>query len=239
VINKLLLSTVALAALAGTAFAADLPSRHAPPVYVPPPLPVFTWTGIYVGGQVGYNFGKDSNNANPSSSNSNGVIGGAHIGYNYQFPGSQFVVGLEGDVEGTSAKATSLLGGFDTDSYRPNIQGSVRGRLGYAVDRALFYATGGAAFGGIKNNYSSVLGTDSLSHTRVGYTLGGGVEYAINNNWSVRAEYRYTDFGHYTDILTNSAAGAAVRKHDTDNRVEAGFSYKFDTFNPAPVVARY
>jgi outer membrane immunogenic protein len=238
VINKLLLSTVALAALAGTAFAADLPSRHAPPVYVPPPLPVFTWTGVYIGGQVGYEFGRDSNNVNPSSSNNSGVIGGAHIGYNYQLP-ANIVVGLEGDVEGSSGKANSLLGGSVADSYRETVQGSVRGRVGYAVDRALFYATGGAAFGGIQNNYLSALGADSASHTRVGYTVGGGVEYAINNNWSVRVEYRYTDFGHYTDILSGSALGNAVTKHDTDNKVEAGFSYKFDTFNPAPVVARY
>jgi outer membrane immunogenic protein len=238
VINKLLLSTVALAALAGTAYAADLPSRQAPPVYVPPPLPVFTWTGIYIGGQVGYEFGKDSNGFGQSSS-TNGVIGGAHIGYNYQFPASNFVVGLEGDVEGSGAKATTAyLAG--PSYYNESIQGSVRGRLGYAVDRALFYATGGAAFGSIQNNYFGAAGSeDSLSHTRVGYTVGGGVEYAIDNNWSIRAEYRYTDFGHYTDVLANTGAGGVVTKHDTDNKVEAGFSYKFNTFNPAPVVARY
>ncbi|MGD0635798.1 MAG: outer membrane protein [Beijerinckiaceae bacterium] len=235
-INKFLLSTVALAALAGTAFAADLPSRHAPPVYVPPPIPVFTWTGVYVGGQVGYEFGKDSNDLNPSSTSTSGVIGGAHIGYNYQLP-NNFVVGLEGDVEGTSARGTTTYA-FGPGYYKEGIQGSVRGRVGYAVDRALFYATGGAAFGGINNNYYGV-GEDSPSHTRIGYTVGGGIEYAIDHNWSVRAEYRYTDFGHTTDYLTNSDAGAAVRKHDSDNKVEAGFSYKFDTFGPTPVVARY
>jgi outer membrane immunogenic protein len=235
VIHKLLLSTVALAALAGTAFAADLPSRQAPPVYVPPPIPVFTWTGIYIGGQVGYAFGKDSNNINPSSSSTSGVIGGAHIGYNYQLP-NNIVVGLEGDVEGSSARATTNYGAV-TGYYNEAIQGSVRGRAGYAVDRALFYATGGAAFGGIRNNYFKGAAEDSVSHTRIGYTVGGGVEYAINNNWSVRAEYRYTDFGHYTDYLTNTAAGAPYTKHDAENRVELGFSYKFDTL--APVVARY
>ena len=80
---------------------------------------------------------------------------------------------------------------------------------------------------------------DSPTHMRVGYTVGGGVEYAIDSNWSVRAEYRYTDFGHYTDVLTNAGAGGAVTKRDTDNKVEAGFSYKLDTLIPAPVVARY
>lgn len=236
-INKLLLSTVAFAALAGTAFAADLPSRSAPPVYTPPAIPVFTWTGFYIGGQVGYEFGKDYNSAAGYSTSSNGVVGGAHIGYNYQFPASNFVIGLEGDVEGTTAHAYNYFGIGGLDYYKEQIQGSARGRIGYAVDRALFYATGGAAFGGVNNSYYAPgFGSVSTSHTRVGYTVGGGVEYAISNNWSLRAEYRYTDFGSYSDI---GPTGVSINKRDTDNRVEAGFSYKFDTFAPAPVVARY
>ncbi len=259
-IKKLLLSTVAVTALAGTAFAADLPSRRAPPVYVPPPaIPVFTWTGLYVGGQVGYEFGRSNGFAsNPvlgglaaAGAKPDGVIGGAHIGYNYGLGGmpafgglgSTFVVGVEGDVDGSNYKSTYLLGGI-SDSTRQNIQGSVRGRLGVAVDRALFYATGGVAFGDLGNNYVNTLNglTDSYSHTRVGYTVGGGIEYAITNNFSLRAEYRYTDFGKFSDVLaTSTGGGVAVRHHETDNRVQAGFSYKFDTFSPipAPVVARY
>lgn len=264
-INKILLSTVAVVALAGTAFAADLPSRRAPPVYAPPPpIPVFTWTGVYVGGQVGYGFGRDNSFASATatgvglastSAKETGIIGGAHIGYNFStqslpLVGSAFggvlgaggVFGIEGDVDGTSARGNYGLGGIAVTT-RDNIQGSIRGRLGFAIDRTLFYATGGAAFGGLQNTYVNTFtgGTDSLSHTRVGYTVGGGVEYAITNNWSIRAEYRYTDFGHYTDILGNATAGGvAVRHHETDNRVQAGFSYKFDTFSPvAPVVARY
>jgi outer membrane immunogenic protein len=241
-IRKLLLSSLALASLAGTVFAADLPSRAAPPVFTPPSIPVFSWTGIYIGGQVGYEFGTDSNDLNPSSTSSSGVIGGAHIGYNYQFSASSFVLGLEGDVEGTGAKATTSYPGAGvagvTGFYNEGIQGSVRSRVGYAVDRALFYATGGTAFGGIKNNYFDTVGNqDSTSRTRFGLTVGGGIEYAISNNWSLRAEYRYTDFGRYTDTLANTNFGGTVTKHDTDNKVEAGFSYKFDTYTP--VVARY
>ena len=105
----------------------------------------------------------------------------------------------------------------------------------------MFYATGGAAFGDLRNNYLNVVtgALDQASHTRVGYTVGGGVEYAFTNNVSVRAEYRYTDFGSFTDNLANSTGGAFnVRHRETDNRVQAGVSYKFDTFT-APVVARY
>lgn len=253
---------VALALLSTSAFAADLPSRRAPPVYAPPPpIPVFTWTGFYIGGQVGYGFGHDSTLASATatgiglastSASERGVIGGAHIGYNFSTQSLPFfgnalgtagVIGVEGDVDGTSARSAYGLGGI-AGYGRDDIQGSIRGRLGFAVDRALFYATGGAAFGGLHNTYVNTItgATDSLSHTRVGYTVGGGIEYAISNNWSLRAEYRYTDFGTYTDVLGGSTGGGvAVRHHEVDNRVQAGFSYKFDTFSPlaSPVVARY
>ena len=260
-IKTFLLSTVALAAMAGTAAAADLPSRRAPPVYLPPPpIPVFTWTGLYIGGQVGYEFGRSNGLATASvggagiaanGSSPKGVIGGAHIGYNFStqslgfgtpgFLGGGLVLGIEGDVDGSNYKSTYALGGL-TDYTRQNIQGSVRGRLGVAVDRALFYATGGVAFGDLGNSYVNGINGlgDSISHTRVGYTVGGGVEYAFTNNWSIRAEYRYTDFGTFTDNLaTSTGGGVNVRHHETDNRVQAGISYKFNTFGPVPVVARY
>lgn len=258
-IRTLLLSTVALAALAGQAVAADLPSRRAPPVYMPPPpIPVFTWTGFYVGGHVGYEFGTSkgliTNNvtgvaAAVGSANANGIVGGAHVGYLYSTQGIPFfggalgsggVIGLEGDVDGTSARANYLIGAV-ANSSRENIQGSVRGRLGVAVDRALFYVTGGAAFGSLTNSYASPFGVDSYDHTKVGWTAGAGVEYAVTNNWSVRVEYRYTDFGRVNDVLVASTPGGigTASHRITDNRVQAGFSYRFDTFTPAPVVARY
>ncbi|MCX8253389.1 Porin [Beijerinckiaceae bacterium RH CH11] len=252
-IKKILLSTVTLGALAGTAFAADLPSRRAPPVYIPPPIPVFTWTGLYVGGQVGYEFGKSNAFASAGNRvglsaanvNANGVIGGAHVGYNFSTQSLGFgnfgglgagglVLGVEGDVDGSNYKSNYLLGAV-SDATRQDIQGSVRGRLGVAFDRFMVYGTGGAAFGDLKNNYTFGALNSSLSHTRVGWTAGGGVEYAISNNWSLRAEYRYTDFGTFNDQI----GAVNVRHHETDNRVQGGFSYKFDTFVPAPVVARY
>ncbi len=247
------------------ALAADLPSRHAPPVFAPPPpLPVFTWTGFYVGLQAGYEFGRSTafatSNLNgaglvANSASPDGVIGGGHVGYLYStqslpFLGQAFgnvlgaggVIGIEGDVNGANYRRTYALGGF-TDGTRENIEGSVRGRLGIAVDRALFYATGGVAFGGLQNVYTNTVtgGLDSISRTRVGYTVGGGVEYAITNNVSLRAEYRFTDFGSFNNTLAAASAGGVnVRQRETDNRVQGGISYKFDTTPlAAPVVARY
>jgi outer membrane immunogenic protein len=221
--------------------AADLPSRAPPPVYLPPP-PIFTWTGIYIGGQIGYGWGTDNgslfaidsagNSASGAfSTNPQGVIGGAHVGYNLQI--NQWVLGLEGSVDGTSLSGTSTFGVADTlggagtvtASTRSDVQGSIRGRVGVAWDRALIYATGGVAFGGFDTNYTDPGGylnvipgtTSSFSNTRVGWTVGGGIEYAVTNNWSIRAEYRYTDFGTFTEapfpgaVLSTSILPAVVR----------------------------
>ena len=164
--RRILMASVGAMALAGSAFAADLPSRAPPPVYVPP-APIFTWTGIYIGGQIGYAWGTSNTNLGDNfgdfvsfSTNNSGVIGGAHVGYNLQL--SQFVVGLEGDVDGSSLKKTvygdpfidSFISVPTTISGNLGVQGSIRGRVGYAWDRVLLYATGGVAFGGFNGNVS-------------------------------------------------------------------------------------
>jgi outer membrane immunogenic protein len=260
--RKLLLASAGAIALTGSAaMAAE------PPVYPPPP-PLFTWTGIYLGGQVGYGWGTENERLFASNgtlffegrfdSFLQGVIGGAHVGYNLQI--DQWVLGLEGSVDGTSmtrtvtptffgniANVTSISEETSTD-----VQGSVRGRLGVAFDRLLFYATGGVAFGDFKANFANttrlgflpVGGPFSFSTTRTGWTVGGGIEYAVTNNWSVRGEYRYTDFGTFRDApfatsFTGGFVATANHRFTQQNQVQVGFSYKFDTWVPAPVVAKY
>ena len=269
-IRKVLLSTVALAAISGTAFAADLPSRRAPPVYIPPPIPIFSWTGFYVGGDVGYAFGKDLATQYPAGGTPvafnvgrrSAIIGGAHVGYNFStqslpllsglgsIGGGGLVVGVEGDITGSDYQGTQNFPGARTLSERDSsdVQGSIRGRVGVAVDRALFFATGGAAFAQFHDNYAAAgaaaagapaIGTLSTSHQRIGYTVGGGIEYAITTAFSLRAEYRYSDYGHYTDT-TFGTIGAFNEAHRiTMQRATIGFSYKFETPQAQPVVARY
>jgi outer membrane immunogenic protein len=243
-IRKFSMATAALIAATGAAAAADLPRRSPPPVFVPPPL--FTWTGFYVGGDIGYAWGKDGVNTTfggAASGSPQGVVGGGHVGYNYQV--NQFVVGLEGDVSGADFRnnIASFATGTVYGVHVP-IEASIRGRLGYAWDRALFYATGGAAFADIRNTYfgGTILPAAGASFnsdkTKVGWTVGGGVEYALSNNWSVRGEYRYSDFGRTTDIVFGTGAG--VSSHVTEHAVRIGFSYKFDMYAPpAPVIAKY
>ena len=271
-IRKFLLSTVAMAAIGSTAFAADLPSRRTQPAYVAP-VPLFSWTGFYLGGDVGYAFGRDSvrnfSGVGPDvfyqTGAPSGTTGGAHIGYNLStqslpilgpiaggfssipfiggFGGAGGVVGVEGDVQGTDYRSNVAFGPT-TFTSRNEISGSARGRIGIAVDRALFFATGGAAFAQFQNSYAGPFfagGFSQPSHTRIGWTVGGGMEYALTTQFSLRAEYRYSDFGRYTDFpaFAAGAAASAFQHHDTMQRVTVGFSYKFDTPMAAPVVARY
>jgi outer membrane immunogenic protein len=245
--RQILLASVGATAIAGSAFAADL---RPPPVYLPPP-PVFTWSGLYMGGQIGYAWGSDpievASVFGPPNAFFNdkpqGVIGGAHLGYNLQI--AQWVAGLEGTVDGTSVEGSrTSAGGFVTMSTREDVQGSIRARIGIAFDRFLIYGTGGAAFTNMTNGYSlgfPFFQQETDTKTRSGWTVGGGLEYAVTNNWSIRAEYRYSDFGRSPDFpfpfITNGTV--VFTHHLTQNQVQAGFSYHFNSYSPAPVVAKY
>lgn len=238
--RQILLASVGAIAISGSAFAADL--RPAP-VYLPP-APIFTWGGLYLGAQIGYVWGSDPIEVDslvPSAffnTQPNGVIGGFHAGYNLQL--AQWVAGVEGTVDGSGLHGTRVSDSGVSLGTRTDVQGSIRARLGVALDRVLIYATGGAAFAGFTNNYAFGDLTETDSKTRAGWTVGGGLEYAVTNNWSIGAEYRYSDFGHVVDFpfSTLTLGTVIVTHHLTDNQVQARLSYKFSPA-PAPVVAKY
>jgi outer membrane immunogenic protein len=246
-LTKFFLSSGLVLAMAASAAAADLPSEKGPPVYVPPPPPVFSWTGVYIGAQAGYGWGHKSDYtlfpggavAQGVGSNPSGFVGGGHVGYNYQI--SQFVIGLEGDVNGSTGHSNEANFGF-VGNGREEFDASIRGRAGVAFDRILIFATGGVVFGDFNSSVTDPFGVVE-SHNRgdIGWTVGGGLEYAIDNNWSVRGEYRYIDYrSGGINYTTLALSPFTVHQHLTDNRVQAGFSYKFDMFAPpAPVVSKY
>ena len=249
-----LLSTVAIAALAGQAFAADLPARKEAPVYVAP-APIYNWTGFYGGVDIGGSWG----NANlwvpgnpltfSHNASNNGVIGGGFIGYNYQI--NNFVIGLQGEFDGTgngNSRFTSAVGQFGDvfqSSFNQNWIASLDGRLGYSGfgwDRTLFYVIGGVAWSQQSANLTDLTTGFGVnrSSTQTGYDIGGGVEYAFTNNWTGRIEYRYYNFGNNTNSFNDFAlipAGTFYRTTLTDNVVRVGLAYKFGA--PEPVVAKY
>ena len=178
------ISAGALLVIAGTTsvLAADLPSTKGAPVYAPPP-PALSWTGVYVGGQVGIQWGQtswdrfDPTNTTEISSElpytNNGVVGGGHVGYNYQV--SQFVFGLEGDVEGTNyhgngaSNDNTLL-----NTTRTNVEASIRARAGIAWNELLFYLTGGGTYANFHNNVQESTRAPFLRVTALAASAGPG-----------------------------------------------------------------
>jgi outer membrane immunogenic protein len=247
--KKFLLSSVAFLGLATGAMAADLPSRTmAPMAPMISAVPVFTWTGFYIGAQVGYAWGDDENNFPANALVFNGVtyepfdsgfggdndsfLAGVHAGYNYQF--GSIVVGIEGDVEGLFGddedefdnivySAPGVPATFAFSGNTLDWQGSIRARVGFAFDRAMIYATGGFAFGGVSGGFSSAL-IDNGDDTITGWTLGAGVEYAFTNNLTTRLEYRYTSFEGDDSVFNGvSFGGDELDFH----AIRVGLSYKF------------
>lgn len=200
---SLLASAAALVGLglAAPAAAADMSGRYPAP-YVQP-VPVFTWTGFYVGANAGYGWGSST------FDNPGGFIGGFQAGYNFQFA-SPFVLGIEADLSFT---------GMSAGSYSLDYLGTVRARLGYSFDRFLVYGTGGFAYGQGSADFFSL----SSSATQTGWTLGVGAEAAIDRNWSMRAEYLYVDLGSTT---FPTFVGPVATGLDA-NILRAGVNYRF------------
>ncbi|MBP0582337.1 porin family protein [Labrys sp. LIt4] len=218
---KMRLALAALLLTSTSAFAADLAPQAVEPV-APVVAPVYNWTGFYAGLHAGATFGKGKAEV-PSiparaSYDATGFLGGAHLGYNAQFDGG-FVVGLETDIDYSSFKKSKTVLGTRTE-FKNEWQGSTRARVGYAFDNILPYLSGGVAYGSVK---ASAAGLGSVSDTRVGWTAGGGVEYAIDQNWIVRGDVRYVDLGEDSSLVQ----GARVKtKFDAVNAT-IGASYKF------------
>jgi outer membrane immunogenic protein len=235
--RTVLLSTAA-SVFSLSALAADLPARMepaAPVAYVP----AFSWTGFYLGGALGWIGTKPEYTTGAvvlgtpfvvsSSSSKDGLSYGILSGYNYQM--GQLVLGVEGDFTGWTVgkvRYTAITGDFLTANSKWG--GSIRGRLGYAADRALLYLTGGAAF--ISNETS--IPTTGISiggdGTRVGWTVGGGLDYAFTNNWFTGIEYRYSQYETKTfvypiPILNLGFVG--FKQELSTNQVTARIGYKF------------
>ncbi len=219
---KKLLLTSAAAATVGAFVTAG---AQAADLYVPappPPAPVWSWAGPYVGVHAGVIDGDIDDNlgtgisapptrptggnlslsaapsTNADSMDPNGIMGGIQAGYNFQF--DSIVLGLEGDVSLGDVDDTiypSVLTSADRMEAQMDWMATIRGRLGWAMDRTLFYVTGGMAFTDLelKMDIAGGVTSDKDTNSYFGWTVGGGVEHAFTDNISLKAEYLYTDFG--------------------------------------------
>jgi outer membrane immunogenic protein len=243
--------------LGSAALAADIPLKAPPP-------PVWSWTGFYIGGNVGYSWGSANwsysdpsfTGTNTGSQKLDGFIGGLQIGYNWQL-NPMWVLGVEADIQGSGEKGSSsfsdpyfcdFCGGGSEQAVDGTVSsairwfGTARARAGVLVSPTmLLYGTGGLAYGGI-NTSGSFFDTApgctpaicnwafSQTATKLGWTVGGGVEGAIANsrNWTWKVEYLYLNFG----SLSGSSFGADPLAYSwstsvTDNVVRVGVNYLF------------
>ena len=215
--------------------------------------PADSWTGFYLGVNGGYGWSASSDRfAYPPYDNGRTIVpafggidpkggfGGGQIGYNWQgvLQNPRLVLGLEADIQSADISA----GGADADAppttWKSSVDwfGTVRGRLGYAFDGVLIYATGGFAYGDVKNSAAM-----PATHTRpneivfqsggaaTGYAAGGGVEYKIAPAWSLKGEYQYIDLGEHVPAwagtpINHEIAGIKIGD-DAFHSVRVGLNY--------------
>jgi outer membrane immunogenic protein len=182
--------------------------------------------------------------------NSKGGIVGGTVGFNYQW--TWFVAGVEGDLDWSGMRWSqtspisqdAFLGlsstGTVTATYKNNVLSTFAARFGVAADHALFFAKAGGAwtrenfdFNGADPTFGVITGSDSFS--RLGWMVGAGVEYAITNNLTLKAEYNYVDFGNKNETLTiNSTlagpATATINSKLTMNVVKFGVNWLFNGY---------
>jgi opacity protein-like surface antigen len=231
-----------MAALPGQA--ADLrPSYKAAPVVAAPS----SWTGIYIGGHVGAGWGTKEYNEFllgltefDSSHTVNGVLAGAQIGANWQSSWMVFGVEVDGSWANLRGRGNcSIVGAFNC-STRVDALGTATVRFGAAIDHALIYVKGGAAWARDRFTVSDPIGliTSSVRANRSGYTVGTGVEYALGNSWSAKIEYDYMDFGTRRRNFPVLVVNPLFDNWDIVQRVHTikfGLNYRLDWGGPVSV----
>ena len=217
---KKILLAGAFAALATSAVAADLPSRRAPVAYAPV-APVFaSWTGGYVGLEVGYDW------FSPKNPTVKGAQAGIRAGYDWQI-GGNFVVGLLGNVDYSWARGKNASVAVDT-KVSSNYRFALDGRAGYLVTpNTLVYALAGYTNAPIKGTTIST-GVKFIDKAANGYNVGLGLEQKITANWSAFGEYRFNRL-----FLSNAGNTSAFNDHE----VKLGLNYRFG--GPSAIVAKY
>jgi outer membrane immunogenic protein len=270
---RVAISASIAALMAGTvaASAADMPVKAAP--YMAPPAPIYTWTGFYLGVNAGIGgdrvdypfrgaFG-DTRFTGDVNLTSFGGFGGVQGGYNWQ--AGNWVLGVEADIEGTNIRSRlnasinvpSLLNASLSTGTELKYFGTARGRIGYAFDRVLVYATGGYAFGSEDTTLDASLTSNrktlefaavpdgnstthpfhfSRRHDLSGWTAGGGVEYAVTPNLSLKTEYLYLRFDRNNVFASNHFA---IDDQINLHTLKFGVNYKFGAWGANPVVAKY
>jgi outer membrane immunogenic protein len=253
IVKKYLLAGIAAGAFCGApAFAADMPL----PAPAAPPPAVYSWTGFYVGGHIGGAWATDKvtvvdNNpldtTHGFSQDPSGVFGGGQLGYNWQLV--NVVFGVEADLGDmdlrSSVTRTNVVNGipFQTTT-EGGFYADVTGRLGYTAGPALFYAKGGYAFLEGGENVHAINPSFFIPETPArgfnGWTVGGGLEYALSPAWSMKLEYQHFDFGTISSVTKINGLCCSFSHDLTADALQVGVNWRFGGpgWGVAPVVVK-
>ena len=209
--NKILVTAIATLAISTAANAADT-------VVVEPDAAAYNWSGVYVGGAIGWaSINYDELENGYFDRRDGGFAGALYAGYNFQF--SNVVLGVEGDLNFRTAEPEDDF----TLPLSQELGGSIRGRVGYAIDRFMPYQTAGGAIASFEADHDGD-GDNIAKKTMTGYSVGAGVEWAVTDNLIVRGQYLYSDFG--KDEF--EFAGTHTHEYDVKTHdVLLGVAYKF------------
>jgi outer membrane immunogenic protein len=227
------IAAVSTIALTQVASAADMPVK-APITKAPIVAPRYDWSGIYVGGHIGYLWGRtrveEDGVVTEPGAKTDGVIGGVLAGYNWQ--NGPVVLGIEGDFGWTHAQGSgefTLVTTQAPNTYDLNWTSHLRGRAGYAVNSWLFYVAGGLAVADLDFHEGAITITRIPFPTEggkyFGWSIGGGVEYVFTRNLVGRIEYLYDDYGHKDYI---GVTGDPYRVSLTGQTVRGALAWKFN-----------
>jgi outer membrane immunogenic protein len=231
--TRTIVASLALLALSGIAArAADLPTVKGPPPAPAPAYVSYSWTGFYIGGQLGGAWNDSSWSTAPGmlpfpafGTPGSGFLYGGQAGYNYQI--GQFVLGAEGDLSGLALtgdnQCSNAVG--TTCQTTQDWLGSIRARAGFAIDRLLIYGDGGVAF--TDYHFAETVGVlQSWGRgSWTGWTLGLGAEYALTDHITAGVEYNYYDFG--AAVAGGGTPPSSIKFTESENTVVAKVSYKF------------
>jgi outer membrane immunogenic protein len=249
-VRNSLIGSIALATsiMAGSAMAADLPVYKAPPV-----VPIFSWTGIYIGVHAGAGWGIKEETFTTATLRSDnqysvtGFLGGAQVGFNYQV--GSWVWGAEAqfswsDLDGKTGCNAGAPVALVNCHAKVDWLGTAAARVGFVVDKALVFVKGGGAW--VHDKYDTTFFAAPFTNihvdeTRWGWMFGTGIEYAFGGNWSAKVEYDYLDFGTHTTSFPGlgalvTGANEAVDIRQRIHLVKFGLNYRFGA---GAVVANY
>ena len=234
-------AAVAMLGISDAALAADMPVK-AP---MPPPPPPFSWTGFYIGGNVGVAWGErnvtDVTGLTFSHRTDSALIGGGQVGFNYQM--GTLVLGVEGDFDWAGSNnrndpGVAVLNSILRVDLRDRTVATLAARFGFAAERWLFYGKAGGGWVGVSNftitNLTPPGGAITIGNSRnnSGFLVGAGFEFAVANNWTLKAEYDYVGLSSRTFVVPVGAPALVGdvftnRSHNIQE-FKVGFNYLFN-----------